>query len=73
MLMFSTAETRAYWREACAASGIDPATPYHAGTFGEPTAPDRAAFMDVLSGLARDGDKRGTTHTQHHFELVYRP
>ena len=68
MLMFNSAETRAFWREACAITGIDLATPHHAGTFGEPTSPEKVALIDSLSGLARDGDKRGTTHTQHHFK-----
>ena len=36
--------------------------------FAEPSTPDRAAFIDVLSGMARDGDKRGTAHMRLQFE-----
>ncbi len=68
MLRFDTAATQAFWREACAATGIDPATTYHSGTFAEPTTPDRAEFINELSGMARDGDKRGTAHMRLQFE-----
>ena len=71
MLIFDTAETQAFWRDACAATGIDPATPHHAGTFSEPAEPvedERVAFIDQLSGMARDGKKRGTAHMRLHFE-----
>ena len=33
MQRFDTDETRAFWEEACAATGIDPGTTHHAGTF----------------------------------------
>jgi hypothetical protein len=39
MLRFDTDETRTFWREACAATAIEPATTYHSGTFAEPTTP----------------------------------
>lgn len=68
MLRFDNDETQAFWRDACAATGIDPATTHHAGTIAEPSTPDRAAFIDVLSGMARDGDKRGTAHMRLQFE-----
>ncbi len=74
MLFFDTAETQAFWRDACGATGIDPATPHHAGTFAEPVEEDempigeQMAITEELSRLARDGEKRGTTHTQLHFE-----
>ncbi len=71
MLIFDTAETQAFWRDACGATGIDPETPHHAGTFSEPAEPaeaERVAFIDQLSGMARDGKKRGTAHMRLHFE-----
>lgn len=74
MLFFDTPETDAFWREACTAAGIDPATTHHAGTFAEPVEEDelpiaeQVAIIEQLSGLARDGAKRGTTHMRLHFE-----
>ncbi len=74
MLFFDTAETQAFWRDACGATGIDPGTTYHAGTFAEPVEEDempigvQVAITEELSRLARDGEKRGTTHMRLHFE-----
>ena len=68
MLIFDTPETDAFWRRACEATGIDPATPHHAGTFAEPATDERATFIDELAGMARDGKKRGTAHMRLHFE-----
>ena len=74
MLFFDTAETLAFWHQACEATGIDAATPHHAGTFAEPVEEDempideQVAIIEEISRLARDGAKRGTTHTRLHFE-----
>jgi len=74
MLFFDTAGTQAFWRQACEVSGIDPATQHHAGTFAEPVEADempieeQVAIIEEISSLARDGKKRGTTHTRLHFE-----
>lgn len=72
MLIFDTAETQAFWRDACGATGIDPETTHHASTFSEPTPgpvdDKRVAFIDQLSGMARDGKKCGTAHMRLHFE-----
>lgn len=68
MLHFDTAETRTFWEQACQAAGIDPASTYHAGTFAEPVSVDRAAFIDQLADMARDGAKRGTAHMLLQFE-----
>jgi uncharacterized protein YhfF len=68
MLRFDTPATRAFWTEACAATGIDPATDHHAGTFSEPDGSEgKEAFIDSLSEMARAGDKRGTAHMALHF------
>ena len=50
MLIFDTAETQAFWRQACEATGIDPATTHHAGTFAEPSSDDDVPFLDELAG-----------------------
>ncbi len=68
MLRFDTPTTQAFWEKACTATGIDPATTHHAGTFAEPRTPDRAAFIDVLAGMAARGQKRGTAHMKLQFE-----
>jgi uncharacterized protein YhfF len=68
MLIFDTAETQAFWRQACEAMGIDPATTHHAGTFAEPSSDDDVPFLDELAGMACDGKKRGTAHMRLHFE-----
>ncbi len=68
MLIFTTPEIDAFWREACKATGIDPTTTHHAGTFAEPRKDVHVAFIDELAGMARDGQKRGTAHMQLHFE-----
>ncbi len=68
MLFFDTPKTETFWHEACKATGIDPATTYHAGTFAETDDDDHVAFLDELAGMARDGKKRGTAHMQLHFE-----
>ncbi len=74
MLFFDTAETQAFRRQACDATGIDPETPHHTGTFAEPVEEDempieeQVVIIEEISRLALDGAKRGTTHTQLHFE-----
>ena len=69
MLTFDTPQTQAFWREACSALGLATDTPHHVGTFAEPTTPDRAAFIDGLAKMARDGEKRGTAHLKRQFEI----
>jgi len=68
MLRFDTDATRAFWAQACEATGTDPATTHHAGTFAEPRTPERAPFLDQLSEMALAGDKRGTAHMKLQFE-----
>jgi len=53
---------------ACQATDIDPATTHHAGTFAEPRVPERATFLDQLSKMAAEGQKRGTAHMKLQFE-----
>lgn len=68
MLIFDTPDTETFWQRACDATGTDPATPHHAGTFAGPDGDVEAAFIDELTGLAAGGQKRGTTHMRLEFE-----
>ena len=68
MLIFDAPEIEAFWQQACEATGIDPATQHHAGTFAEPDGDGDAEFIGELARMARDGRKRGTAHMRLHFE-----
>lgn len=68
MQYFESPEIDAVWQQACEATGIDPATPHHAGTFAGSDGGAEEAFHDELAALVRDGQKRGTTHMRLEFE-----
>jgi uncharacterized protein YhfF len=72
MLIFDNPEIDVFWRQACEATGTDPATPHHAGTFAGPEDIAETAFIDEmnsrLAGLVAAGQKRGTTHMRLEFE-----
>lgn len=65
MIGEKTDAVEAFWREACAATGIDPATAYHAGTFADPVL---SPNVDKIGNLARTGQKRATAHMALDFE-----
>lgn len=65
MIGEKTAEVEAFWREACAAVGLDPAAAYHASTFADPAL---SPNVDKIGNLARIGQKRATAHMALDFE-----
>lgn len=65
MIGEKTAKVETFWREACAALGLDPAAGYHASTFADPAF---SPNVDKIGNLARAGEKRATAHMALDFE-----
>jgi hypothetical protein len=65
MIGEKTDAVEAFWRAACAATGINPATAYRAGTFADLAL---SPNVDKIGNLARIGQKRATAHMALDFE-----
>ena len=66
MIASDAPEIAAFWDRACKATGIDPASPYHARTFSDPSLSTTKG--NTLTELCRAGKKRGTAHMALDFE-----
>lgn len=66
MLSSDAPEVKEYWEKACRETGIDPASTYHASTFGDPKFFDE---IDEITELALQGQKRATSHLKIDFEV----
>lgn len=66
MITSDSPEIGEYWDKCCKEKGIDSKSQYHARSFGDPSL---SPNIDMVANLTVTGNKRGTAHLRHDFEV----